>query len=314
MTSSRRADCAVTPLDDLEGGHRLCLALDPHLVEHLVRDVRTGEPPGVLTDQHPTGLARRFQPCRSVQHVTDQVDIVAPDHQLAGVDAHPQVEFDAVALADLVGERPEPALQFDSGGHRAKRVVLGDLGHTEQREHAVTEELDHGTGVVVDRRLQQCEVGRQTRSDGFGIDSLGERRRTHQIGEQCRDTLARGARRGGGRAESAGEWRSAGCRTRHRTSLPVPVRCRTLGTCAPVACRIPNRTWRSAGCRVGTCHRSCVFAPGKSSHDDARSCSTDVMNDVTRSNWACHAPGRGPQLRQLGCHYCGRMDRAGGQR
>ena len=85
-------------IDDLERGDRLGLPLDPHLAEHLIGHARAGEAPGVLPDEHVPRCARRLQPCRSVQHVADEVDVVRSDDELTGVDPDPQAQLDAVPV------------------------------------------------------------------------------------------------------------------------------------------------------------------------------------------------------------------------
>ena len=104
---------------DLERGESVGLPFDPDFAQHLVRDDRAGEPPGVLADHHATGLAGGLEPGRGVEDVTDEVFVGVVDHQLAGVDPDAHPELDAVLIANRVGEGAEAALHLQPGRHRA---------------------------------------------------------------------------------------------------------------------------------------------------------------------------------------------------
>ncbi len=84
-------DLAVVDLvvGDPERGHRFVLALDRDLAEHLVPDVRPGQPPGVLAHEHLSRGARRFEPSGGVDRVTDQIGVAVGEHDLTGVDPDP---------------------------------------------------------------------------------------------------------------------------------------------------------------------------------------------------------------------------------
>ena len=161
-------------------------------------------------------------------------------------------ELDTVLIAHRVGERPEPLLQLQPGRDGSQRVVLGDLGHAEHRHHAVAGELDHGARVILDRRPQDLEVGRQRGSRRFGVDTLAERRGPDEIAEQRRHVLAD----------------RVGCRRRHvdrvlrlrrrshrRPALVAELRARWLlrtdrsRIWPSAARRTHHRTWRSLRCR-----------------------------------------------------------------
>ena len=171
--------------------------LDVDLAEGVVRHGRAGQPPRALADEHLAGPTRGLEPGRRVHCVTDEVVVACTDHDLTGVDSDAQGELDAVPLLDLAGQRAELRLQRQARRNRPSRVILGRLRNAVQRHHPIADELGQHPALFLDDTAGHRVILRERVTYGFGIDSLAERHRADQVGEQHRHRLADGSLRNG---------------------------------------------------------------------------------------------------------------------
>ena len=113
----RRLLGARSSRHELEDRDRLGSPGDGDLAERLVARRAAGEPPRLLADEHLARAARLLEPGGDVERVADEVGVAVADHDLAGVDADPQVERLAVAFGHVGGERHRSR----AGGRRRRR-------------------------------------------------------------------------------------------------------------------------------------------------------------------------------------------------
>jgi hypothetical protein len=114
--------------------------------------------------------------------------IVARDH-LAGVDGDAQTEV-ARQPGLLAGQLAEGLLHADGRSHGADRIVLGDAGHAEAGQHAVSEQLHDGAAVGLHHGAHRPVVAVHQAAGGLRVQSFVQRRRSDQVGEDDRDDLA----------------------------------------------------------------------------------------------------------------------------
>ena len=216
--------------DEAVGGEGLGLALRLDGGRGLGLDSVADESVGLLAEQHLPGLRRLLQPRGDVDGVSGRKALLRARDDLAGVDAHAQLEPRAVAGLELVVQLVQAAAQLVGGAHRAQRVVLVHRRHAEDGHHRVADELLHRPAVPLDDRLRRLEVARHHPPQALRIDPLAERRRAGDVAEEHRHDLAHLARRG-----RLGQRRAAGvaearavpvlgstARTDHAPSLSRP--------------------------------------------------------------------------------------------
>ncbi len=106
------ARLASEPLVD---GHGRGSALDLYLAEGLVSVLAAGGAPCLLADHDVAARALGLETCPDVQRVADEVGVARPDHNLAGVHCHAQIQLDPMGFGDLGGEVDEALLKLDRG-------------------------------------------------------------------------------------------------------------------------------------------------------------------------------------------------------
>jgi hypothetical protein len=112
------------------------------------------------------------------------------DHDLARVNADPDVDERAVFAASLLGIAPDLLLHPEGGIAGAHRVVLVGDGGAEKRHDAVAHDLVHGALVAVHGFHHQVEDRIQELPRFFGV-AVGEQLHgALEVGEQDGDLLA----------------------------------------------------------------------------------------------------------------------------
>ncbi len=186
--SPRGTRCELLHREGVEGGIE---AFRPDATAPGVGDVGTREDARGLADQHLARLGGGLQPRREVDDRACHQQLTCrrtSDRGLAGFDADP--DFERPVKAQLVAKPPRALGDGKAGPHRAQRVVLMHVGQPENGHHRVADELlgpatqsgqFFGGGV---------EEAPQHLASAFGVQSLREARRVHQVREQDCDQLA----------------------------------------------------------------------------------------------------------------------------
>jgi hypothetical protein len=87
------------------------------------------------------GAAGLLEPGGDVHRITRREDLACTHRDLAGVDACPELEPDAVRCFELVVERRHLLIELERGSHGTKRAVLVDDRDAEHGHHRVSDEL-----------------------------------------------------------------------------------------------------------------------------------------------------------------------------
>ena len=159
----------------------------------------------------------------------------------------------------------------DRGAQRADRVVLGDARHAERRQHTVAEKLHDAAAVHADGGRHRAVIAVHPAPRGLGVESLVQRDRADQVGEDDRDDLARGRVGRGPRREcgaaavaeavTRGCLRSAG-RTARRSDAPQPLQKRACRVAVSAARAVHRGRSVAAILRPGTRRRIALPAAG----------------------------------------------------
>ena len=173
------------------GPERLRLALRRDRLDRLGLDRFLHEPVGLLADEH---LARRgglLEARGHVDRVAGREPLLGAGDDLAGVDAHAQLQARAVVALELVVQLAEGAAQLVGGPDCPERVVLVHDRHAEDRHDRVADELLHGPAVALDDHLRRLEVAGHHPAQALRVDPLAERGRAGHVAEEDGDDLAR---------------------------------------------------------------------------------------------------------------------------
>ena len=176
--------------DRLPGGHGLGFALEVQRLQLVVVDRAGGVAHGALADGHAARAGGALQPGGDVHRVADD-GVVLPDRagqHLAGVDAHAQVELDA--LGEVLVHLAHGGLHAEAGAHRALLVVLVGDRRAEDRHDVVADVLVHGAAIARDLLAETHQHAVDQRLDGLRVHALRDRRVAGQVGEQDRDLAA----------------------------------------------------------------------------------------------------------------------------
>jgi hypothetical protein len=130
-----------------------------------------------------------------VDRVAGREPLLCPGDDLAGVDAHAQLEPRAVAGLQLIVQAAEADAQLVGGSHGPQCVVLVHRRHAEDGHHRVADELLDRAAVTVDYRLRRLEVARHHPPQALGVDPLAERGRAGDVAEEHGHDLPHLARR-----------------------------------------------------------------------------------------------------------------------
>src|SRR4030095_15782914 len=136
----------------------------PQRVDH---DVTLGEPQGALGDEdgtrpgdllHAGGQVRGLADSRVVHA---QVGPDRADDDLARIEAHADLDWDATGALRLIDVTPDALLHPKRGVTRPHRVILVGQRGAEEGHDAVAHHLVHGALVAVDGLHHQLENGIQ---------------------------------------------------------------------------------------------------------------------------------------------------------
>jgi hypothetical protein len=151
---------------------------------------------------------RTLEPLREIDGVAGDERLaggrIAGD-DLAGVDADPHLESDAVLSLELGVELAEPIPHLVGGADGTQRIVLVGDRDAEHGHHRVADELLDRAAVMLEHGAHLREVPAHDGAQGFRVEPLAEGRRTGDVRKQDRDRLANLVRRLG-----LGERRAAG--------------------------------------------------------------------------------------------------------
>jgi len=185
------------------GGHALGLPLQLERLDGLDGDRVTHEAIRQSSEQRLVVAGGLFEPRRDVDGVAGDEPLpgrrVACD-DLAGVDADPVRQRDAVTSFELAVQLDERRLHRRSRPNGAQRIVLANPRQAEDRHHRVADELLDRAAVRRDGVAHRVEVQAHHLSQRLRVEGLGEARRPLQVAEQNRHELADLLRRDG-RAE-----------------------------------------------------------------------------------------------------------------
>jgi len=135
------------------------------------------------------GRGRLLEPRGDIDGVARRERVRASGHDLARVDADPDVDLDRVA-------------KLGGRAHGAERVVLVHDRHAEHGHDRVADELLHRSPVTLDRRPRRLEVPGHHGAHRFRVELLAETRRTRHVAEEHGDDLPLLTRCGGRRERS----------------------------------------------------------------------------------------------------------------
>ena len=154
MPNSRRA------------AHRFVGTLDPNQLRLTESRCALNQSRGGRAEHHPARRSDRFHPLRHPDLLTDRgvterarTDLTG-DH-LTGVQAHPQLQVDTVAVLDLGGKPLRLLLNAQRRQTGANSVILQRHRRAEHRHDPVAGELVHRAAVALHHRRRS---GRPARS------------------------------------------------------------------------------------------------------------------------------------------------------
>ena len=173
------------------GPERLRLPFRRDRLDRLRVDRFLHEPLGLLTHEH---LARRrclLEARGHVDRVSRRQPLLGAGDDLAGVDAHAQLEARAVVALELLVQLAEGAAQLVGGPDCPERVVLVHDRDAEDGHDCVADELLHGPAVALDDHLRRLEVASHDSTQALRVDPLAERGRAGHVAEEDGHDLAR---------------------------------------------------------------------------------------------------------------------------
>jgi hypothetical protein len=94
------------------------------------------------------------------------------------------------ANAQLDGIRADGCQNIERGADRSFSIVLVRDRSAEERQHAIAQQLCNGALVPINRFAHTLMRARDDLAPLFGIALLGQRSRSDDVGEQCRDQPA----------------------------------------------------------------------------------------------------------------------------
>ncbi len=145
--------------------HRGCESLDRDRTEGLHRDVSLDEPQRVLGEEGLAGRRELLHTPREVRRLADgsvvhpQVVAHGSHHDLAGVEAHADLQREPVQLTELLGQQANALLHPERRIAGAHGVVLVGERRAEEGHDAVAHDLVDGALVAVDRLHHPLEDG-----------------------------------------------------------------------------------------------------------------------------------------------------------
>ena len=181
---------------DLVDGHGLGQALDRRGPERFHLDEPLGPPQGGLGDEGGAGAGELLHPRRQMRRLADRrvvhVEVVADraHHDVAGVEADPDLDIDPVPLADVLGVVGHRVLHPQRGIAGPRRVVFVSQRRPEERHDAVAHDLIDGALVAVHGLHHQLEDRVDDLPRFFRIPVRQQLHRALQVREEHRHLLA----------------------------------------------------------------------------------------------------------------------------
>jgi hypothetical protein len=165
----------VAGAGDLEDLERDLEPLDRHRAQRSGLHVALGQPEGLRGGQHGAGGGHLLHPRGQVRGLADRGVVhaqVAADrahHDLAGVEADPDLDRNALGPPQPIGVPPDPILHAQrrvAGAHRV--ILMGERG-PEEGHDAVAHDLVHRALIAVDGFHHPFEDGVEDGAGFFGI-------------------------------------------------------------------------------------------------------------------------------------------------
>ncbi len=173
--------------------HGLTLALDRDLTQRIQRRDVVDQPAGEVADDDLVRtcgcLELRSDPDRLARH-EPLARVGRSRHDLAGLDADPDLQRDVVLLRELLVERGDPDADVEGGSRGTQRIVLVGDGDAEGRHDSVARVLLHRPAVSYECGRHRLEVPLQDASERLGIERLRKRHRLDDVDEEDRDEPA----------------------------------------------------------------------------------------------------------------------------
>ncbi len=147
-------------------------------------------------DQHTVRRRGGLQAAGPVDRLADHGEVLSrafvesPDHDVAGVDAHPHGERHAVARAELGVQRIERVAHRQRGSDGEVGILLARATQPEHGHDGIADELLDHAAVGLDQRVPSCEVLVDERADVFRVERPRQHGEVDEVGEQHRDELA----------------------------------------------------------------------------------------------------------------------------
>ena len=139
-----------------------------------------------------------------VDRVAGRKPLLRSDDDLAGVDAHSNLQGDAEGRHEVLVQAGDGLTQLTRCARRSQGIILVDGRHAENRHHGVADELFDGRAMSLEAGAGSLEVTSHDRAEGFGVELLSHRRRPGDVGEENRDDLPCLARTGPTERRTAG--------------------------------------------------------------------------------------------------------------
>jgi hypothetical protein len=189
---------AQTPIENSEQDDARTVDPDPkHETPNVLRQIqnnnggyrgRAEKNAARLSEQlHPGGEMGGLAD-RGVVHV--QVAADGPHHDLAGVQADPDLDADPVRAPGLVGIAPHRLLHAEGGVAGSHGMVLVSQRRAEERHDSVAHDLVDGALVAMHRLHHVLENGIKQLARLLGIAVGEELHRSLEVREEDRDLLA----------------------------------------------------------------------------------------------------------------------------
>ncbi len=183
---------AALPTYDLPGIDGLRLALDADGAAMLGLDHVAQRGVGVGCDQHSTGTSFALDAGSNVDRIAEGgvvlTNPVAGSHHCgSGVHADADLELDLLPAWQPGDVLADGIDHIEPGSDRAFGIVLVGLGRAKERKNSVSLDLGDMAFIPLDGSEHPVQRGLDDRGPVLGVHVLGQRGRTHDIGEQDRD-------------------------------------------------------------------------------------------------------------------------------
>ena len=177
---------------NLEGLDRGLLALHLDGAARIEVELGLHQPVGIGADQNRSGVRGRLQPRRNIGRVAHRgvfrPDRVADESENggAGVDAHSQIEVDAMAALDDLRVLPGGLLNVEPGAYRPFGIVFVGDRRAEEGQNGISHQPRDRAAIARHRRVHQPERAIHDQRPVFGVELLGDRGRAGYVGKKHR--------------------------------------------------------------------------------------------------------------------------------